>query len=180
MRFIPAVSGVQIPPLLPEHDRKPGNFPGFFCYGFSLLNAFRCRITARLLSVPWARGRRLTGSPGKDVFAAESFPNGDWYPVHHGNSGMSENGRGLRQGRGDSAALRTGCALWGGFSALPGENAENTCQRGASSVDASLCCGKSTDALWQGSSVGQSMRFIPAVSGVQIPPLLPENKKSPR
>ena len=82
---------------------------------------------------------------------------------------------GFRQGRGYSVAPCTGCALWGGFSSLPGENAENTCQRGASSVDASLRCGKSTDALWQGSSVGQSMRFIPAVSGVQIPPLLPED-----
>ena len=82
---------------------------------------------------------------------------------------------GFRQGRGYSVAPCTGCALLGGFSSLPGENAENTCQRGASSVDASLRCGKSTDALWQGSSVGQSMRFIPAVSGVQIPPLLPED-----
>ena len=82
---------------------------------------------------------------------------------------------GFRQGRGYSVAPCTGCALLGVFSSLPGENAENTCQRGASSVDASLRCGKSTDALWQGSSVGQSMRFIPAVSGVQIPPLLPED-----
>ena len=30
-------------------------------------------------------------------------------------------------------------------------------------------------APWQGSSVGQSMRFIPAVSRVQISPLLPES-----
>lgn len=82
---------------------------------------------------------------------------------------------GFPAGRGYSVAPCTECALWGGFSSLPGENAENTCQRGASSVDASLRCGKSTDALWQGSSVGQSMRFIPAVSGVQIPPLLPED-----
>ena len=63
------------------------------------------------------------------------------------------------------------------FFSLPGENTEKACQRRASSVDASLRCGKSTDALWQGSSVGQSMRFIPAVSGVQIPPLLPEAHK---
>ena len=87
---------------------------------------------------------------------------------------------GRRRQRAPAGARRfcapcTGCVLLGGFSSLPGENAENTCQRGATSVDASLRCGKSTDALWQGSSVGQSMRFIPAVSGVQIPPLLPED-----
>ena len=32
---------------------------------------------------------------------------------------------------------------------------------------------QSTIFVWQGSSVGQSMRFIPAGSGVQFPPLLP-------
>ena len=171
MRFIPAVSGVQIPPLLPEHDRKPGNIPGFFCYGLHLSCVFPCRITARL----WANWPAVEGKPRKGClccgtsFMRRSAPDG------------SRSFRDVRRRQRAPAGARrfcapcTGCALLGGFSSLPGENAENTCQRGASSVDASLRCGKSTDALWQGSSVGQSMRFIPAVSGVQIPPLLPED-----
>ena len=51
---------------------------------------------------------------------------------------------------------------------------KKTCQRAVIFVDTFLRCGKATVILWQGSSVGQSMRFIPAVSGVQIPPLLPK------
>ena len=64
--------------------------------------------------------------------------------------------------------------LRGSCPSFPGENTEKPCQRRASPVNASLRCGKFTDALRQGSSAGQSMRFIPAASGVQIPPLLPE------
>ena len=51
---------------------------------------------------------------------------------------------------------------------------KKTCQRAVIFVDTFLRCGNATVILWQGSSVGQSMRFIPAVSGVQIPPLLPK------
>ena len=57
---------------------------------------------------------------------------------------------------------------------------KKTCQRAVIFVDTFLRCGKATVILWQGSSVGQSMRFIPAVSGVQIPPLLPKAIKKAR
>ena len=86
MRFIPAVSGVQIPPLLPEHDRKPGNIPGFFCYGLHLSRVFPCRITARLWAALWANWPAVEGKPWKGClccgtsFMRRSAPDGSrWF-----------------------------------------------------------------------------------------------------
>ena len=71
---------------------------------------------------------------------------------------------------------------WGGgrFVVAGRKVQKKTCQRAVIFVDTFLRCGKATVILWQGSSVGQSMRFIPAVSGVQIPPLLPKAIKKAR
>ena len=173
MRFIPAVSGVQIPPLLPEYDRKPGNFPGFFCYGlFCRVSRDAGQRPARPAGPSW-KGR-ATGCPGQDRLL-EDFRIRPLFEDCCG-PGIGTLPGAFRQGKGARRRFFRPGPLREFFS-LPGENTEKACQRRASSVDASLRCGKSTDVLWQGSSVGQSMRFIPAVSGVQIPPLLPEAHK---
>ncbi len=60
--------------------------------------------------------------------------------------------------------------------ALPEKNAalaKKKLAKGWGCLYTPFCAERS--ASWQGSSVGQSMRFIPAVSRVQISPLLPES-----
>ncbi len=60
--------------------------------------------------------------------------------------------------------------------ALPEKNAalaKKKLAKGWGCLYTPFCAERS--APWQGSSVGQSMRFIPAVSRVQISPLLPES-----
>ena len=130
------------------------------------------RVTAGPSGESGTRGRDAMGR----IVRCERFPHMVSQAGCPGGPGMAGAFRGIFQ-RKWVRRIRPGRAPCGAFSPLPGENTEKACQRRASSVDASLRCGKSTDALWQGSSVGQSMRFIPAVSGVQIPPLLPEEHK---
>ncbi len=142
MRFIPAVSGVQIPPLLPEYDRKPGNFPGFFCYGlFCRMSRDAGQRPARPAGPSWKGGATGEGMsrPGRlleDFRIRPSF--GGLLRSRDGKS--PEPFRQEKQPR--PRSFRPGPLRE--FFSLPGENTEKACQRRASSVDASLRCGKST------------------------------------
>ena len=142
MRFIPAVSGVQIPPLLPEYDRKPGNFPGFFCYGlFCRVSRDAGQRPARPAGPSW-KGRATGDGMSRPGSPAGGLPHTAIVRgLLRSRDGKSpEPFRQEKQPR--PRSFRPGPLRE--FFSLPGENTEKACQRRASSVDASLRCGKST------------------------------------
>ncbi len=175
MRFIPAVSGVQIPPLLPEYDRKPGNFPGFFCYGlFCRVSRDAGQRPARPAGPSWkggatGEGMSRPGSPAGGlphtaiVWGIAAVPG--W-----------EVSRAISPGETATAQILQAGPFAGVF-LLAGRKYRKSLPKESKFCRCISALWKIHKALWQGSSVGQSMRFIPAVSGVQIPPLLPETHK---
>ena len=175
MRFIPAVSGVQIPPLLPEYDRKPGNFPGFFCYGlFCRVSRDAGQRPARPAGPSWkggatGEGMSRPGSPAGGlphtaiVWGIAAVPG--WEVSRAISPGETATAQILQAGPFAGVFLLAGRKY---RKSLPKESKFCRCISALWEIH---------KALWQGSSVGQSMRFIPAVSGVQIPPLLPETHK---
>ena len=142
MRFIPAVSGVQIPPLLPEYDRKPGNFPGFFCYGLF------CRVSRP--------GSPAGGLPDTAIV---------WGLLRSRDGKSPEPFRQEKQPR--PRSFRPGPLRE--FFSLPGENTEKACQRRASSVDASLRCGKSTKPYGKVAQLVRACGSYPQCRGFESP-----------
>ena len=180
MRFIPAVSGVQIPPLLPEHDRKPGISRASFAMD-RICRASALRDDAPSPSPAHLRDAMAAGGENgrQGIRCGNSFIRRPVRAYHRWSRDDREIPETLRKGNAACFEPFSMHPLQGSCPSFPGENTEKPCQRRASPVNASLRCGKFTDALRQGSSAGQSMRFIPAASGVQIPPLLPTAIKKP-
>lgn len=145
MRFIPAVSGVQIPPLLPEYNGSPGS---------SRASSFLRQGTSRV------------GASGSSCGEARSL-------AERAETSRTQQER--RQARaGLSGMVAAISARCGGASSPRG------CGRaaGGKKVLAKRQCPfcrwmraprSRPHKIGQGSSVGQSMRSIPAVSGGTLP-----------
>ena len=128
----------------------------------------------RVLPVLHGRaGRRVRGCPGRDRLLED-------FRIRPSFGDCCGPGMGSLQShfaRRNSHGLDPSAGPFAGVFLLAGRKYRKSLPKESKFCRCISALWKIHKALWQGSSVGQSMRFIPAVSGVQIPPLLPEIHK---
>lgn len=151
MRFIPAVSGVQIPPLLPEYNGSPGSSRASSFCGRAR-HAWAPAAAAAAKRAAWRKGQKPPGR-SKSAGRPERACQGWW------RQSLPVVALGPRPGAGKASR---GCGRAAGGKKVLAKRQCPFCRwmRAPRSRP---------HKIGQGSSVGQSMRSIPAVSGGTLP-----------